>query len=67
MGKGIQTSKGLKAVGIYYVDDESSVPCLDIFDDDGNTSTVTIEKLLKMFEGCDVEIKVSTVGGLDGR
>ena len=62
-----QIVKGLKACGVYYFDEESGMPCVDIIDDEGETSTVTVERLMKMFENCEVEIKVNATGGLDGR
>ena len=64
MGKGIQTNKGLKACGVYYFDEESGKSYIDIIDDEGETSSISIERLMKMFE---VEIKVNVTGGLDGR
>lgn len=67
MGKGIQTNKGLKACGVYYFDEESGKPYIDIIDDEGETSSISIERLMKMFENCEVEIKVIATGGLDGR
>ena len=67
MGKGIQTNKGLKACGVYYFDEESGKSYIDIIDDEGETSSISIERLMKMFEDCEVEIKGNVTGGLDGR
>lgn len=67
MGKGIQTNKGLKACGVYYFDEGSGKSYIDIIDDEGETSSISIERLMKMFEDCEVEIKVNVTGGLDGR
>lgn len=66
MNKGVITKKEIRAVGYYYTDD--GVPMLDIENDEGDTVSVSVEKLFDMFVDSTVEIRVSSndTGGFDG-
>lgn len=66
MNKGVTTKKEIKATGYYYTED--GVPMLDIENDEGDTVSVSVEKLFDMFVDSTVEIRVSSsdTGGFDG-
>lgn len=65
MNKGVTTKKEIKATGYYY--SEEGVPMLDIENDEGDTVSVSIDKLFSMFEDSTVDIRVSSsdTGGFD--